>query len=362
MTTKSSLRTSHPYYMYDCIQDTPNAIREVLESQQTAVKALGDRIRDARNVHIVGIGTSFHAALVGEYLLRMVAEVDNARAWNSFEFHSFPPLLIADDVVIVMSHRGMKRYSLWSLEQAKKSGAYTAIITGKNSKARRDLADAVIETSYQDKSSAFTISHSAAMTALAMLALEAGEGSELLGNADMQALPNQVAAELRKELQVQAIAKALKGASRWVFAGWGPNSATAYEVALKINEAAYLATNGYQLEYFFHGPFVATSQGVVVCLIAPPGKGYDRAVQLAKSSKETGATVVALVQEGDEEMSRIADYTLTLAPTPKYLTPIVYLAPLQLLTYWLALELGKNPDTFRLNEPRHMAAMKPVEL
>lgn len=360
LTSRFAGRTSHPYFMHDCIVDQPVAIRRMLRSQRPNANGLAERIADARHVHLVGIGTSWHAAMVGEYLLRRVGGRDEARAWNSFEFWAYPPTMTNDDVVIVMSHGGTKRYSLWALEQAKKAGARTALITGQNSKGRLDLADVVIETSYQDKSAAFTISHTAAMSALAMVAVEAGGGQDL-GAADLEALPDGLSDALALEPQIKAIARQYKNASRIVSTGWGPNVATAHEVALKVNEAVYLPTNAYQLEYFLHGPFVATSEGPLVIFIAPPGAGYQRAVQLAKATRETGAHVLALVQEGDVEMRAVANTTVTLPAVPELLTPIVYLVPLQLLTYWLALELGRNPDLFRWDDPRHVAATKPVE-
>jgi glucosamine--fructose-6-phosphate aminotransferase (isomerizing) len=106
---------------------------------------------------------------------------------------------------------------------------------------------------------------------------------------------------------------------------------------------------------------VATSEGCLVIFVAPPGGGYHRAAQLAKAAREAGAHVLALVQEGDAEIRTVANTTITLPPMPEFLTPIVYLVPLQLLTYWLALELGRNPDVFRWDDPRHLAATRPIE-
>ncbi|MBI4337404.1 MAG: SIS domain-containing protein [Chloroflexi bacterium] len=355
MATPPAPRSAHPYHMYECIHDQPKAVRGILDSQGEAAKALAARVLAARQVHIVGIGTSWHASLVGEHLLRQVGGRDDARAWNSFEFCAYPPRLGAGDVVIVLSHRGTKQYSLKALALAKQAGALTAVVTGQDSAARVDLADVVLRTSYQDRSSAFTISNTGAMTSLAMVAVHLG-GEAHAGS--LRALPEQVTAALALEPQVRQWAKSVKGSGWFCFAGWGPNAATAYEVALKINEAAYPVTTAFEMEEFLHGPFVATTAGCLVTLIAPPGPGYERALEIGRAVRETGAHLAALVQEGDKDMAAVAHEVLSLPPVPEFFTPIVYLTPLYLFTYWLALELGRNPDVFRLNDPLHQAARR----
>ena len=129
MTTQAERRTAHPYYMYDAIQGQPEAIARVLSEETGSVATLARSVADSRRVHVVGIGTSWHASLVGEHLLREVGGLANVRAWNSFEFCAYPPELASEDVVIVLSHRGTKRYSAQALQLAKSAGA-THLSTG----------------------------------------------------------------------------------------------------------------------------------------------------------------------------------------------------------------------------------------
>lgn len=362
MTAMPQRRTSHPYHMYDCIQDQPSAISQVLESQTGTAGKLAQQISNATRVHISGIGTSWHAALVGEYLLRNVGKYNDVKAWHSFEFCTYPPELSGNDLVIVMSHRGTKHYSRQALALAKESGAVTALITGRESKADQKLADVIMETSYQDRSAAFTISHTAAMTALAMAAVRVRGDGAVSEYEALHKLPETIQSALDLEPQVQDIVMNYRNRDWYCFTGWGPNTATAYETALKINEATYDITTAYQLEQLLHGPFVATTSRCLVTFIAPPGTGYKRAVEIAKAVKETGAHVLALAQEGDTEVSNISHARLALPEVPEFLTPIVYLAPLQLFTYWLALDRWRNPDLFRLDDPRHQAARKHYSL
>ena len=176
--TLSQERTAHPYHMHDAITGQPRAIARVIAEEHENVRRLAEIVRDSARVHVVGIGTSWHAALVGEDLLRNHGGRQDARAWNSFEFCARPPALADGDAVIVLSHRGTKTYSARALEWAHEAGVATGLLTGVGSDARRELASVVVETSEPDPSSAFTISHTAALTALTMLAVElSGEDS-----------------------------------------------------------------------------------------------------------------------------------------------------------------------------------------
>lgn len=352
-------REGHPYYMHDCIQDQPEAIAQILETQGSAAEEVAAMASRASRVHVCGIGTSWHASLVGEHLFRSVG-LSEARGWHSFEFASYPPPLSPDDLVIVMAHSGTKHYSGEALAMAKASGASTALVTCQTTEANLEHADVVVKTTYRDRSSAFTISHTGAMTALAMIASRVN-GGEGLGQ-ELKGLPDTMALALGTEKQVKELVGRVKEFGWYCFAGWGPNASTAYEVALKINEAAYDVTTAFQLEQFLHGPFVATGPKCSVTLISPPGPGYERSVEIGKAVKATDAGLTALVSEGDEDLASVADNLVRLPGVVEALSPIVYLVPLQLFTYWLALERGRNPDTFRLDDPTHLAAREHYSL
>ncbi len=353
MVTRPPRRDGHPYHMHDCIHDQPNAIAQILESQVLAADELAARATRARRIHLCGVGTSWHAALVGEHLFKAVGLAET-RAWNSFEFASYPPPLTGDDLVIVMAHSGTKRYPSEALSLAKEAGASTAIVTSQTSQANLEQADVVVRTTSRDRSAAFTVSHTGAMAALALVASRLPDGKEV--GRDLARLPSFVASALEKEEEVRQLVERVQDFRWYCFAGWGPNTSTAYEAALKVNEAAYDVTTAYQLEQFLHGPFVATGPRCLVTLVAPPGPGYERSVEVGKAVKATGAGLAALVAEADEEMTSVADNVLVLPSVAEALSPIVYVVPLQLFTYWLALERGRNPDTFRLDDPTHRAA------
>lgn len=355
MAARPPARSAHPYHMYECIHEQPETIARVIDTQASAATELAGRIEVASRVHVVGIGTSWHAALVSEQLLRTVGERHEARAWNAHAFVHSPPELLAEDVVIVLSHTGRKEISRRALEMARAAGAVTALVTGQDTEADLSLADVVLTSSAPERSAAYTMSHTGAMTVMAMVAASiSGTASNGAWDA-IRALPDAVAKAIATDDATKSLAKAYERARWLAFAGGGTNAATAYEAALKVNEAAYRITTGFELEQFLHGPFVATTEGCLVTLIAPPGPFNARAAQLARAARATGASVTALVQAGDTGFDTV-DHVIGLPEVADFLTPIVYLAPLQLLTYWLALESGTNPDTFRLDQPEHRAA------
>ena len=359
MANRPARRQEHPYYMHDCIRDQPEAIAQILESQGPAAGELAVLASRARRTHVCGIGTSWHASLVGEHLFRSVG-LSETRAWHSFEFVSYPPPLTDEDLVVVMAHSGTKHYSTEALNLAREAGAMTALVTSLTSEAKLEQADVVVRTTYRDRSSAFTVSHTGAMTALA-LAASRTPGGERIGRG-LDALPDAVTKALEREPEVRELVRRFREYGWYCFAGWGPNASSAYEAALKINEAAYDVTTAFQLEQFLHGPFVATGPRCAITLVSPPGPGYGRSLEIGRAVKATGAGLAALVQDGDDEMAAVADTVIGLPSVIEDLSPIVYVTPLQLFTYWLALDRGRNPDTFRLDDSTHLAAREHYSL
>lgn len=351
--------------MYDSIQHQPDDIARVLKEEAATINSLSQALRTIRDVHIVGIGTSWHGALVGENFLRSVGGSHYARAWNSFEFSSFPPHLTNESAVIVLSHRGTKQFSLKSLQLAKAAGAKTALITGLNSKANIELCDFVIRTSEQEKSSAFTMSHTAAISALLLLAVSLGVARQLPNAVQVQSqlhtLPELVRITLARESEVEDIVKKIKDKSMFYFAGFGVNVPTAYEAALKIKEASYDNTEGFQVEQFLHGPYCATDNKTVVVFLDPlvssaAHPGSARTLEMINAALAVGATVCSITAEKKDITSN--NYHQIILPfAEESFTPISYLLILQLFTYKLALERGKNPDAFRKDDPVYADAV-----
>ena len=362
MTLQQEIRQAHPYFMYDAIVNQPEAMAQMLDRHAARAREVAAVLAAKRNIYIVGIGTSWHAVLVAEHWFRRFAGPNiQVQGWHSFEFCGYPPPLGPEDAVIIISHRGTKTYSFLALELAKEKGAYTVAVTSTDPGLRLQVADVSLHTVQPERSAAFTISYTTALTVLAMLAVEMG--AALGGDGDVSQLrdrlldvPAAVADVIDRQQDVQSVVEHYTDRQRFISVGWGPNTANAYEVALKIKETSASDCEGLQVEQLLHGPFCSVDDQCLVSLIAPPGPGYERSLNIARASAAAGAPVWALVQEGDEELASLASASFAMKPLPELWSPLSYVVPLQLFTYYLALSRGKHPDLFQQDNPRQAAA------
>jgi glucosamine--fructose-6-phosphate aminotransferase (isomerizing) len=346
--------------MHEAILAQPDALRVVLHGQEAALATAAERLRGMDHVLLSGIGTSWHATLVGELLLAHAGGLGHrVRALHSFELQNSWPAPGPRTGVIVVSHRGTKRYSLEALARAKAGGGVAVVVTGKGGGDGLGIADHVLRTVEQEASAAHTVSYTCAMTVLAALAALMG-GDAGLGR-ELARVPEHVARMLAQG-GGEALAARFADRRCYYFVGGGPNTATALEAALKMNEANHTQTVGLQCEQFLHGPWAALDATDVVFVIAPPGPSYERCLSVARVAREVGAPVVALVQEGDREIAGLAAVTIPLPPVAELLSPIPAVVPLQLFTYHLALQRGVNPDTMRADQPAHGRARASLSL
>jgi glucosamine--fructose-6-phosphate aminotransferase (isomerizing) len=368
MTQPQEVRRGHPYFMYDAIMGQPQAIGEMLRKHATTAQEVAATIARKRRLYLVGIGTSWHAALVAEYWFRrFTAGSLEVQSWHSFEFCAYPPPLGQDDAVIVISHRGTKTYSFLALEMAKAHGAYTVAITSTDPGPRIQTGDVSLTTVEQEYSAAFTISYTTALTVLALLSTAVGSWmnaseSVPLMRAQLEELPEAVTQVLARQSAIQQAARRFQVRQRFISVGWGPNTANAYEVALKLKETVACDCEGLQVEQILHGPFCSVDHRCLITLIAPPGPGYERAMNIARASIDVDAPVWALVQEGDSLLSKLATAAFALPSLAEMWSPLVYVVPLQLFTYYLALARGTHPDLFQQNNPKQAAARQHYDL
>ncbi len=368
MTQQPDTRHEHPYHMHDAVMGQPQAIREMLGKHPAQIQEVAGTAAKSRRLHLVGIGTSWHAALVAEsWFRRLAGESIQVQAWHSFEFYTTPPKLTADDAVVIISHRGTKTYSFLALEMAKAAGAYTVCVTSTSPGPRVQAADVMLQTVGPERSAAFTISYTTALSVLAMLALEMGkhtaeyEGLDALRDS-LGDVPGHIDNVLARAGEIAQTVERFRNQRRFICAGWGANAANAYEVALKIKETSACDSEGLHIEQLLHGPFCSVAPECLMTLIAPPGAGYERAKNVARASAEVGAPVWALVNEGDSELSGLATESLAMPPVGDMWSPLVYVVPLQMFTYSLALARGRHPDLFQQDNPGQAAARKHYDL
>lgn len=345
-------RAGHPYYMHDAIYAQPGALRLVARGQGDAIAAAAARLRTLDQVLLTGVGTSWHAALVGELLFARVGGLGRrARAFHAFELASYWPDGDARAGVIGITHRGTNHHTLAALARARGNGGAGVAITGKSTDAV--AADWMLRTVDQESSGAHTVSYTTALALLAALATAVGGQS---GTArELDAIPDLVASLLGQESWDDLAAR--YGSARYFwFVGGGPNTATALEAALKMNEAGHATTAGFNCEQFLHGAWAALEPEDVVFLVTPPGPSRERCLAVARVVKEIGAPLVALAREDDREIAALATETIAIPEVDELLSPILTVVPLQLFVYHAAVRRGVNPDVTRSDQAAYARA------
>ena len=352
----SETRSGHPYHMHDAIYAQPGALRLLTRGQGPALTAAAAALAGAPHVWVTGVGSSWHAALVGELLLAQAGRLGpRARAGQAFELaHSWPDLG-AGAAVVAVSHRGTQRDVADVVARANSRGGATVAVTARG--AAVPGAAHALATVDLEASGCHTVSYTAALAMLAALAAAVGH-DDALGR-EVDALPDRLAFLLGQESWEDLAAK-FGGRRRYWVVGAGPNTATALEAALKLNEAAWIPAIGVNAEQFLHGPWAALEPDDALFLIAPPGPTRARCLDVARVASGIGAAVVALAAEDDREIGALAAETIALPDVPELLSPLTAILPLQLLTYHLAVQAGANPDTLRAEQPAHGRARAAV--
>jgi glutamine---fructose-6-phosphate transaminase (isomerizing) len=353
--------------LYRTIHRQPEVVRSIVARDRPRARELGPRLARARRIILTGTGTSHHAAIVGEHLFRWAGVDSTAR--SAFEFVQYPEPVTPDDVVVVISHRGSKRYGSAAIPLAKGGGATVVGITGEASPMHG--ADAVLTTSPQETSSTHTMSYTGSLTVLALLAAEIararGRGPDAFDTA-IETLPAMLERTLAREEEVLPAAEALARSGRLTLQGGGPNAATAREGALKAKESSYLVAEGFELETFLHGGLQPLAAGDVAVPILPAGASVERGRDLLRALAivEASTWLVKDEQLSDLEPGpsgrggSLPSFPFPHVPEP--LSPVLAVVPLQLLAAYTAQILGTNADSFREDDPTFKKAVGSYQL
>lgn len=341
-------------FMYQTMHRQPADLRNLLENGWEQAGEGAELIESARRVFVTGIGTSYHAALVGAWFIRATGK--DARAVSSFDLAFYPEswTLHPDDAVVVMAHTGVKTYSRVALDRAAEAGA--AIISIGSATAEHPGSQKILRTIEREKSAAYTSSHLAAMTVLAQVAIQLGSRWSASGVQDwkerLYELPDLVQGILDRQDETKPIAA--EAVSRRVYAaGAGPNEATALELVIKAREAAYGWVDALAAEQFLHGPMVAVNEDDLAVLINVPGAAFARTSAIARVLDGFGADLW-LVGAGDPNLPNAPVFALP--DYPEILTPLLAVVPMQMLAYEMAVLKEINPDTFRRDNDRYKDA------
>jgi len=334
--------------LHQAIHRQPDDLRRLLATQWGAAAEAAAILSGAERVMVAGIGTSYHAAVIGGWLLR-AAGLD-ARAVHAFDAALYPDSypLETGDAVVVMGHTGSTTFTRQTLARAVEAGVPTVAVGALT--AEHPGAAVVLRTVEPEQSTTYTTSHLSAMTALAMVATLAGETRGGAGTGGFReaivALPDQVVGILGRESEIEPIAR--DATARRVYAiGAGPNEATATELMIKVREAAFRPIDGIAAEQFLHGPAVAVNAGDLAVIVHVSGRGSARVAEIGRTLAAIGARLWVVGQAIDG----VEATTFALPETPELMSPLLAVVPMQLLASQMADRLGTNPDEFRQDDP-----------
>ncbi len=360
------------HFMLKEIYEQPHSIRDSMRGRLHAdigTISLGgiidyeQKMINASRIIIVACGTSWHAGLVGEYLIEDLARIPVEVEYAS-EFRYRNPVINENDVVIAISQSGETADTLAAIELAKSKGA---TILGICNVVGSSIARATHAGSYTHAGPEIGVASTKAFTAqVTLLTLVALRLAQLKGTisksrfmqllAEMESIPDKVAKTLKGSQKVIDIASKFKDVRNFLYLGRGYNFPVALEGALKLKEISYIHAEGYPAAEMKHGPIALIDEEMPVVIIATNKGTYDKVVSNIQEVKARKGVVIAIVTEGDTAVRGMSDYVIEIPETEEMFVPLLATIPLQKLSYHIAVMRGCNVD-----QPRNLAKSVTVE-
>ncbi len=360
------------YFMLKEIHEQPKTIADCMRGRFNAeegwIKLGGineyfNRISKAKRIIFVACGTSWHAGLIAEYLIEDLARIPVEVEYAS-EFRYRNPIINEDDVVIAISQSGETADTLAALEIAKQKGAfiYGVVNSVGSSIARLTDAGSYIHAG-PEIGVASTKAFTGQVTLLTLIALHLSFKRGAISKSyyrrllsELGNIPAKVETVLQNNTKIEYIASEIKDKTNALYLGRGYNFPVALEGALKLKEISYIHAEGYPAAEMKHGPIALIDEQMPVIVIATNQSAYGKIVSNIQEVKARKGVVIAIVPEGDTEISQMADYTIEIPETEEPLSPLLSVIPLQLLSYHIAVMRGCNVD-----QPRNLAKSVTVE-
>lgn len=321
------------------------------------------KLVEAKRIIIIGCGTSWHAGLVGEYLIEDIARIPVEVEYAS-EFRYRNPIINEEDIVIAISQSGETADTLAAIRLAKQAGATVlGICNVVGSSIPRETHGGVYTHAGPEIGVASTKAFTAQVTVLAMIALALGYERKVLSDGDLSVLIKEfsdVPAKIEKILthneDYLKVANLYKDVTNFLYLGRGYLFPVALEGALKLKEISYIHAEGYPAAEMKHGPIALIDEKMPVVVLATKDKSYEKIVSNIQEVKARKGVVIAVVNEGDKIIRGMADHVLEIPETREELYPLLTVVPLQLLSYHIAVLRSCNVD-----QPRNLAKSVTVE-
>lgn len=365
-------KSGYPHFMLKEIYEQPVTIRDSfrgrLHEHNDTISMAGiidyeQKFLNAKRIIITAAGTSWHAGLVGEYLFEDLARIPVEVEYAS-EFRYRNPVLGEDDIVIAISQSGETADTLAAIEMAKEKGAF---IYGICNVVGSSIARATDAGSYTHAGPeigvASTKAFTAQVTVLTLMALDIARKKGTINSSyyrqianELRKIPEKVEQTLKLADRVKDMSKIFTYARNFLYLGRGYNFPVALEGALKLKEISYIHAEGYPAAEMKHGPIALIDKEMPVVAIATNRGIYEKVISNIQEIKAREGKVIAIVTEGDETVSALADYVLEIPETEELLVPLLATVPLQFLAYYIAVNRDCNVD-----QPRNLAKSVTVE-
>jgi glucosamine--fructose-6-phosphate aminotransferase (isomerizing) len=365
-------KSGFDYFMMKEIHEQPqaiyNSIRGRMSVEQLKVNLGGINqfesiFKQTERIIIVACGTSWHSALIGEYLIEEFARI-NVEVEYASEFRYRNPVITERDIVIAISQSGETADTKAALELAKQRGAFTygiCNVVGSNIARMTDAG------SYTHAGPEIGVASTKAFsTQVSILILMAIKLAKIKGTistpklnellSELELLPSKIEKILESNDYIKNIAETFKDASNFLYLGRGYNFPVALEGALKLKEISYIHAEGYPAAEMKHGPIALIDKNMPVVVLAPNSQHYEKVLSNIEEVKTRKGRIIAIVTEGDTEMKNLAEYIIKIPNTVEALSPILTVVPLQLLAYHIAVMRGCDVD-----QPRNLAKSVTVE-
>ena len=365
-------KSGYDHFMMKEIYEQPLSIRDSMRGrlrldQETislgGIAEYEDKMAAAKRIIMVACGTSWHAALVGEYLFEDIARIPVEVEYGS-EFRYRNPIINEDDVVIAISQSGETADTLAAIRMAKEKGA---TIIGICNVVGSSIARETHAGSYTHAGPEIGVASTKAFTAqVSVLTLMALRLAKMRGTIErskfhhllheLEEIPFKIEEALRINEQVKEISKAFVNARNFLYLGRGYNFPVALEGALKLKEISYIHAEGYPAAEMKHGPIALIDKNMPVVVVATNKGTYEKVVSNIEEIKARKGIILAIVTKGDTEVKRLADYVIEIPETEEMLVPLLATIPMQLLAYHIAVARNCEVDM-----PRNLAKSVTVE-
>ena len=360
------------YFMLKEIFEQPQAIKDTLRGRLlsdvgvinlSSLREYENKFLKAKRILIIACGTSWHAGLVAEYLLEKFTRIPVEVEYAS-EFRYRDPIIFPDDIIIAISQSGETADTLAAIKIAKERGAFVFGICNVVGSSISRLTDTGCYThAGPEIGVASTKAFTTQISVLSLLSLHLGMVKGTLSRSkyqhhllELESLPEKVEQILRQESFIKEVAFTFKEATNCIYLGRGYNFPVALEGALKLKEISYIHAEGYPAAEMKHGPIALIDEQMPVVVIATKKGHYDKVVSNIQEIKSRKGRIIAVVSQGDVRVKELSDHCIEIPESLECFTPILTTIPLQLLSYYIAVQRGCNVD-----QPRNLAKSVTVE-